>query len=646
MFFYDNVYLRGRSILSDIENDYMYLKLSKVKNLINIILVIATILYIVYFFRPLTAFYLPIIIETILVFSITFIATTVFKFSNKKIFKLISMYLLLIAILKFISLVYLMFFFGEKEIIQCLNLKILAICNVLESIYCFMIIVYVKYVNLNMKLIVVFFTIISLVSICLFDVIVFGVISTVLLLLILYLLKDFKLFKNNLLNYLKLFIIVNLSLVLIYALVYIFNLEALLLLIYVLKILIYFIIYVWISEMLITKPYKTLHQDIIDKNKKLKILNKKMEESNNEFKEFKEKLKDNETYFKNFINNAPMSIVILNNHNHRIFSINKQFSNELNLKNNRQVINRNLFKIINIENKDEFLITKKGDASYSSGKIDIFWQLNILLQTKDYLIISMKNITEFKFSEKIKFDLGKRKLSEKIKNDFLSSISHDLKTPINVIYSSVQVQEKFYVDENINKIGHYNQVNKENCITLMRLANNLIDSSKIDYDYLKPNFKVYNIVTLVEDSILNLAEYIKEKKLTYIFDTDEEELYVKCDQEFIQRIILNLISNSIKYTKRGGIRVQIKSNRNKVIIDFTDTGEGMDKDFIEKAFLRYSKGNKKGIKNKSTGIGLYIVKSLVELQNGTIYINSIKDAGTNVRLEFSREKNCGIQSGI
>lgn len=632
--------------MSDIENDYMYLKLSKVKNLINIILVIATILYIVYFFRPLTAFYLPIIIETILVFSITFIATTVFKFSNKKIFKLISMYLLLIAILKFISLVYLMFFFGEKEIIQCLNLKILAICNVLESIYCFMIIVYVKYVNLNMKLIVVFFTIISLVSICLFDVIVFGVISTVLLLLILYLLKDFKIFKNNLLNYLKLFIIINLSLVLIYALVYIFNLEALLLLIYILTILIYLIIYVWISEMLIKKPYKTLHQDIIDKNKKLKILNKKMEESNNEFKEFKEKLKDNETYFKNFINNAPMSIVTLNNHNYRIFSINKQFSNELNLKNNRQVINRNLFKIINIENKDEFLITKKGEASYSSGKIDIFWQLNILLQTKDYLIISMKNITEFKFSEKIKFDLGKRKLSEKIKNDFLSSISHDLKTPINVIYSSVQVQEKFYVDENINKIGHYNQVNKENCITLMRLANNLIDSSKIDYDYLKPNFKVYNIVTLVEDSILNLAEYIKEKKLTYIFDTDEEELYVKCDQEFIQRIILNLISNSIKYTKRGGIRVQIKSNRNKVIIDFTDTGEGMDKDFIEKAFLRYSKGNKKGIKNKSTGIGLYIVKSLVELQNGTIYINSIKDAGTNVRLEFSREKNCGIQSGI
>ncbi|EOU1949091.1 HAMP domain-containing histidine kinase, partial [Clostridium perfringens] len=423
---------------------------------------------------------------------------------------------------------------------------------------------------------------------------------------------------------------------------YSLGLESLILLGDILKISIYLIIYVWISEMLITKPYKTLHEDIIDKNKKLKILNKKMEESNNEFKEFKKKLRDNEIYFRNFLNNAPMSIAILNNDNHRIFAVNKRFSHELNLKSNREVINKNLFKIINIENKEEFLRTKKGEASFVTSGIEVFWELDILLQSKGYLIISMKNITELKFSEKIKDNLRKRTLSEQIKNDFLSSISHDLKTPINVIYSSVQVQEKFYSNENIKKVDYYNQVNKENCMTLLRLANNLIDSSKIDYDYLKPNFKIYNIVTLIEDSIGNLAEYIKEKNLTYVFDTNEEEVYVNCDQEFIQRIILNLISNSIKHTREGGIGVEIKAKKSKVIISFTDTGEGMDKEFIEKAFLRYSKGNKKGVKNKSTGIGLYIVKNLVELQNGTININSIKDTGTNIRLEFSREKSCGI----
>ena len=208
--------------------------------------------------------------------------------------------------------------------------------------------------------------------------------------------------------------------------------------------------------------------------------------------------------------------------------------------------------------------------------------------------------------------------------------------------SSVQVQEKFYSEQNIEKVDYYNQVNKENCMTLIRLANNLIDSSKIDCDYLKPNLKIYNIVTLIEDSIGNIAEYIKEKNLIYVFDTNEEEIYVKCDEEFIQRIVLNLISNSIKHTVKGGIGVEIKAKKNKVVISFTDTGEGMDEDFLEKAFLRYSKGNKKGSKNKSTGIGLYITKKLIELQNGTININSIKDTGTSIRLEFNREKNCGI----
>ncbi|MBS5922597.1 MAG: HAMP domain-containing histidine kinase, partial [Clostridium perfringens] len=274
--------------------------------------------------------------------------------------------------------------------------------------------------------------------------------------------------------------------------------------------------------------------------------------------------------------------------------------------------------------------------------IENFWELHILLNTKGCLIIAMKNVTELKYSEKIKDNLRKKTLEEQIKNDFLSSISHDLKTPINVIYSSAQVQEKFYSEQYIEKVNYYNQVNKENCITLMRLANNLIDSSKIDYDYLKPNFKTYNIVTLIEDSIGMLAEYIKEKNLTYVFDTNEEEVYVKCDQEFIQRIVLNLISNSIKHTSEGGIGVEINAKKSKVMISFTDTGEGMDKEFLKRAFLRYSKGNKRGIKNKSTGIGLYIVKNLVELQNGTIKINSIKDTGTNIRLEFNREKRCGV----
>lgn len=625
-----------------IENDYMYLKLSKVRKLISIFIWVTIILYTVYFFSPHIAINLSKGIETVLIFAITFIATTIFKFSNKKIFKLISICLLIVALLRFNTLIYLIAYFEEKEILEYLTLKPISLCIVLESIYCFMVIAYVKAIDLNIKITVCFFTVISLISVFLDNIYVFWIFSILLFSIILYVLRDFKLCKNNSLNHLKLLVLTNLVLIVLDFLTYRLGLEIIILLNYIMKIWLYFLIYVWISDMLIRKPYETLNQDIIDENRKLEILNKRIEESNNEFKEFKKNLRDKENYFKNFLDNVPMSMVILNSNNYRIFTVNKRFMNEFNLKNKRDIINKNLFKILNIKNKEEFLITKKCEASFVDCGIEVFFELDILLNSNDYLIISMKNVTELKCAEKIKDNLRKRTLAEQIKNDFLSSISHDLKTPINVIYSSVQVQEKFYSEQNIKKVDYYNQVNKENCMTLMRLANNLIDSSKIDYDYLKPNLKIYNIVTLIEDSIGNVAEYIKEKNLTYVFDTNEEEVYVKCDQEFIQRIILNLISNSIKHTREGGIGVEIKAKKNKVLISFTDTGEGMDKEFLERAFLRYSKGNKKGVKNKSTGIGLYIVKNLVELQNGTIKINSIKDTGTNIRLEFNREKRCGI----
>lgn len=625
-----------------IENDYMYLKLSKVRKLISIFIWVTIILYTVYFFSPHIAINLSKGIETVLIFAITFIATTIFKFSNKKIFKLISICLLIVALLRFNTLIYLIASFEEKEILEYLTLKPISLCIVLESIYCFMVIAYVKAIDLNIKITVCFFTVISLISVFLDNIYVFWIFSILLFLIILYVLRDFKLCKNNSLNHLKLLVLTNLVLIALDFLTYRLGLEIIILLNYIMKIWLYFLIYVWISDMLIRKPYETLNQDIIDENRKLEILNKRMEKSNNEFKEFKKNLRDKENYFKNFLDNVPMSMVILNSNNYRVFTVNKRFMNEFNLKNKRDIINKNLFKILDIKNKEEFLITKKCEASFVDCGIEVFFELDILLNSNDYLIISMKNVTELKCAEKIKDNLRKRTLAEQIKNDFLSSISHDLKTPINVIYSSVQVQEKFYSEQNIKKVDYYNQVNKENCMTLMRLANNLIDSSKIDYDYLKPNLKIYNIVTLIEDSIGNVAEYIKEKNLTYVFDTNEEEVYVKCDQEFIQRIILNLISNSIKHTREGGIGVEIKAKKNKVLISFTDTGEGMDKEFLERAFLRYSKGNKKGVKNKSTGIGLYIVKNLVELQNGTIKINSIKDTGTNIRLEFNREKRCGI----
>ena len=180
-----------------IENDYMYLKLSKVRNLISVFILLAIILYTVYFFSPHIAISLSKGIETVLIFAITFIATTIFKFSNKKIFKLISICLLLVALLRFNTLIYLIASFEDKEILEYLTLKPISICMVLESIYCFMVIAYVKAIDLNIKLTVWFFTVISLISVFLDSIYVFWIFSIWLLSIILYVLRDFKLCKNN-----------------------------------------------------------------------------------------------------------------------------------------------------------------------------------------------------------------------------------------------------------------------------------------------------------------------------------------------------------------------------------------------------------------------------------------------------------------
>ncbi len=128
-------------------------------------------------------------------FAITFIATTVFKFSNKKIFKLIGIYLLLVAMFKFDILVYLIAFWGEKEILQCLNLKPIAICTVLEKCILLYDNSICKVNRFNYKINCLFLTLVSLISIFFYDMSVFLVVSTVLLLIILYLLRSFKLFK-------------------------------------------------------------------------------------------------------------------------------------------------------------------------------------------------------------------------------------------------------------------------------------------------------------------------------------------------------------------------------------------------------------------------------------------------------------------
>lgn len=171
---------------------------------------------------------------------------------------------------------------------------------------------------------------------------------------------------------------------------------------------------------------------------------------------------------------------------------------------------------------------------------------------------------------------------------------------------------------------------KKNCFRLLRLVNNLIDITKIDLGYFDINETNNNIISLVEDITLSVADYIENKGLALIFDTDVEEKIIACDPEKIERIIMNLLSNAIKFTPLGGsIMVSIEDGIDNIFLRVKDTGRGIPKDKLNIIFERFVQVDKSLARDhEGSGIGLSLVKSLVELHGGTISVESQVDHGT------------------
>ncbi|MBE6069296.1 MAG: response regulator [Clostridium lundense] len=225
---------------------------------------------------------------------------------------------------------------------------------------------------------------------------------------------------------------------------------------------------------------------------------------------------------------------------------------------------------------------------------------------------------------------------DRVKTEFFGNISHELKTPINVIFSSLQLYEsnlKGCSNRNISSnCSKYINTMKQNCYRLLRLTNNLIDITKIDVGY----FEIYkinsDIINLIENITLSVADYIESKGLSIIFDTDIEEKIIACDPDKIERIILNLLSNAVKFTEPGGeIMVSIENGMENICIKVKDTGRGIPEEKLNLIFERFVQVDRSLTRDhEGSGIGLSIVKALVELHGGTIYANSQIGYGTEI----------------
>lgn len=235
---------------------------------------------------------------------------------------------------------------------------------------------------------------------------------------------------------------------------------------------------------------------------------------------------------------------------------------------------------------------------------------------------------------------------DKLKSQFFSNLSHEFKTPINVIYSSIQLIEslKNSLDHNEfkNKAIQYTKIIRQNCYRLMKITDNMIDVTRYDTGNFKMNPYKTDIVSIIENISLSVAKYTEQKGVTIVFDTEVEEKIICCDPYMIERIVLNLISNSLKFTDASGfIYINIYDREDKVIFSVKDTGIGIPEDKLSIIFDRFRQVDTSlNRTQEGSGLGLSIVRALVEAHKGSITVSSKLGMGTEFVVELPANVLC------
>lgn len=214
----------------------------------------------------------------------------------------------------------------------------------------------------------------------------------------------------------------------------------------------------------------------------------------------------------------------------------------------------------------------------------------------------------------------------KIKNEFISRASHELKTPITSIYGGSQILMELYKDQTCSDAIEFIELINRGGKRLKLLVDNLLDASRIDSDKLRLNLQSENITQIIRDSTIEIR-YLAYKRNIIIEQHLPETVNIVVDKIRIEQVITNLISNAIKNTPRKGIILLVLEDKpDSVLFKVKDSGIGLTEKEMDKLFRKFGKieriGPKMDIDIEGSGLGLYISKEIIDLHGGNIWVES------------------------
>ena len=296
-----------------------------------------------------------------------------------------------------------------------------------------------------------------------------------------------------------------------------------------------------------------------------------------------------------------------------------------------------------VNSTDDWIIITMIPAS-GLGRSFMNWTIVVIITVGLLLLLAFNLLIMMYFNRKLKAAVDSADKANRAKTDFLSSMSHDIRTPMNAIVGLSLLTEKnaddpTIVRENLQKMNRASN-------HLLTLINDILDISKVESGKLNMSPVTFSIAECAENLVTISQPMVKEKNIDFRFHIDRvSHEYLYADQLRINQIFINLLSNAIKYTEPGGqVCVEMKEEPGQtdksvqLIYTVSDNGIGMTPEFMAKMYEPFSRQTDSRVNAISgTGLGLAITKQMIDLMNGTIDCQSEAGKGTTftVKLEIT-----------
>ena len=232
--------------------------------------------------------------------------------------------------------------------------------------------------------------------------------------------------------------------------------------------------------------------------------------------------------------------------------------------------------------------------------------------------------------------------ANRLKDEFLATVSHELRNPLNVVLGYSEILLRTPQIGNSPSLRQMTEALKRNAQSQSQLINDLLDLSRLQMGKISLNRETVWLSALIENAVETVRTEADEKNITIVINESNEALFVEGDPLRLQQVTWNLLNNAVKFTPAGGrVNISLTTEGESAVLVIQDSGQGIQPDFLPHVFEMFRQGDATTVRRKSgLGIGLALVRSLVELHGGSVAADSKgtdQGAGFTIRLPLRQQ---------